>query len=151
MAIQIARVAGLLALAVVFFGLLSAAMFYVPGSPQQRALEQMRVLHQLQHTPEEPAAIAAVNAFLELGRKGDMLESTIVAAVTGLVVGLVPFSRRVTRRHLLLVGLGFVVSRLLLRGEALWEPLLWIGGLCLFLGMSAAVWLRPARREVTAT
>jgi len=120
-------------------------MFYVPGTPHQRALEHIRALYQFRSTPEAPEAVAAFDRFLELGSQREVLDSTVVAALTGAILVLVvPFARRIVAVELLFVVLGFVLAQLWVRGESPWDPLSWISGLCLGLALSA---VRMSRRN----
>jgi|SRR5688572_12463176 hypothetical protein len=111
------RLAGLVLVAYLAFGLTVGLMFFVPGTPHRRALEQMWVLESYRTSPEASGAGAAFDEFLRLGEQTRLVDATVVSAAAGVAVALVArASSPLVLRDIAIVVLGFLIGQMWRQG-----------------------------------
>jgi hypothetical protein len=76
------------AVAYLAFGLVVAAMLFIPGTPHRRSLQLMALLHSYRDSPELTGAGAAFEEWLRVGRQAAWLEATVVTAIAAGIAGL---------------------------------------------------------------
>jgi hypothetical protein len=132
------RTLGSVALAYVSVIVITVVLLVTPGTPHRRSLEAMALLESFRDSPEAPAAGAAFDEWLRIGRQMQWVDATLVPVAAALIVAAASRRRgRLAVTELFAVVLGFASVHLWRTGPGYLDPLSLMAP-CVF---GAALWL----------